>query len=81
MTVDMLLNDTTRQGAAYKQSVTDNTDATVAQLERAKDEAAANAQSRVNSVLGANPLVTGLKIAGAGLSFATAKIGSRPKGT
>ena len=81
MTVDMLLHDTERQGAAYKASVDANTEATVAQLERAKDEANANAQSRISSVLGANPLLTGLKIASTGLDFASLKIGSRPKGT
>jgi hypothetical protein len=81
MTVDMLLHDVDRQGASYRDSVEQNTDTVIAQLEREKAAALVGARNRITSVPRANPLATGLKIAGAGLDFASMKIGQKPKGT
>lgn len=63
-TVDMLLDNQTRQLAQYDTSVTQQTDANVAQLDREKDAAYATYESRVASAPPANPWATALRIGG-----------------
>jgi hypothetical protein len=80
MSIDMLLGDVAAQGGRYKTSVEQNTNASVDQLEREKDQARAEAQSRINGTPRANPLATGLKIGGAVLDGLTTLKINRPKG-
>lgn len=80
MTVDLLLNDLTAQGARFTDSVNQNTNANVDQLEREKDAAKAEANSRIAGAPGANPFVTALKIGSAGLDYASTRINMSPKG-
>jgi hypothetical protein len=70
MSVDFLLADLDRQGAEHRTSVLENLDMTMRQLQRAKAGANATAQSRINSVPGANPLATALNLSGSVLGFA-----------
>lgn len=81
VTVDLLLKDIQAQGSRYADSVNDNTDATVSQLELEKRGAQAEAQSRINSVPRANPFMTALKIGAAGLDLAGQYQASKPKVT
>lgn len=81
LSIDLLLQDLDRQGVVYAGSVDQNTNAAVAQLDREKDAALAEARGRINSQSKANPWATGLKIGSAGLEFASTKIGNKPKGT
>lgn len=81
MTTDLLLNDVLRQGSAYRDSVRTQTDANIAQTERQKDAAFAEAQARINGAPKANPFATALKIGSSVLDFASYKIGNKPKGT
>lgn len=64
MTVDLLLDNESRQLALYKDSVNQQTTANVQQLDREKDAAYATYQSRVTSAPPANPWATALKIGG-----------------
>lgn len=77
--IDLLLNDVQAQGARFKTSVQQNTDAQVASLDRQKDEALAEAQARIAGVPKANPLMTGLKIGGAAADAASIYIGRNNK--
>jgi hypothetical protein len=65
LSLDLLLGDAVAQGARYKTSVNQNTAASVAQLQRGKDEALAEANARIAGAPKASTLATGLKI-GAG---------------
>jgi uncharacterized protein YPO0396 len=80
MTTDLLLGDVQAQGARYNDSVNQNTEATVSQLDRQKDAAYAEAQSRINSVPKANPWATAIKIGGAVVDYGSSRINMSPKG-
>jgi hypothetical protein len=67
--VDMLLDDVHRDEAAHVQSIEDNTQVTLDQLQRVKAGATALADSRINSMRGPSAFGTGLQIMGAGLDL------------
>lgn len=81
MSVDLLLGDLDRQGADYKQSLRDQLVISIDQLQRMKEGATAQAQSRINQVPRANPFATGLRIGGAVLGAGSQYLGSRAPST
>lgn len=64
MTVDLLLSDQEREKYMYDDSVTQQTAANVDQLDRQKDAAYAEEQSRIAGAPPANPWATALRIGG-----------------
>jgi hypothetical protein len=79
LSLDLLLGDVVAQGARFKTSVDQNTEASVSQLERGKDEALAEAHARIAGAPKASNLATGLKIGAAGLNAYTQfKINRKP---
>jgi hypothetical protein len=75
MSIDLLLNDVLAQGARFKTSVDQNTDAQVQQVDSQKDAALAEARGRIAGAPKASMLATGLKIGAAGLdAYNTLKI-------
>lgn len=71
LSIDLLLNDVLAQGARFKTSVDQNTDASVSALDRDKDAAAAEANARIAGAPGPSALATGLKIGSAGVNAYT----------
>ena len=80
MTVDLLLKDIERQGAAARGAVEDQVTANTQQLGVERERAQANYQSRINGAPPANPFTTLLRIGGAGVDAASFKIGNKPRG-
>jgi hypothetical protein len=69
--VDALMRSILFQEGEASSAIDQNLALTIAQSERQRRGAAAEAQSRIAGVPGANPVATGLGIAGAGLGLAT----------
>ncbi len=76
--VDALAGDISAQASAFKVTQGRNLDMTIAQLQQEKVAAKSAAQSRINSVPGANPFATGLQIATAGVNFANTIVSRKP---
>jgi hypothetical protein len=79
VSIDLLLDNVQAQGARFRESVQQNTDAQAAALERQKDAALAEAQARIAGVSPASALTTGLKIGSDIVNGATLLIGRNNK--
>lgn len=78
MTVDLLLQDLNAQRLTGLQRITDQKEDILAGLDRERSGALATSRNRNAQTAGANPLATGLRIAGAGLDLAAQRRSLRP---